>query len=118
MSKYTLEQIARVCHQTNKAYCEMLGDMSQADWEQAPDWQRLSAIAGVEFHHLYPMAGDEASHESWRSQKTAEGWVYGPVKDADLKQHPCMVDFDELPIQQQLKDALFKTICNTLERLP
>lgn len=96
----------------------MLGDFSQADWESAPDWQRLSAIAGAEFHHLYPDASDAATHNSWLSQKEADGWVYGPVKDPEAKTHPCMVQFDDLPIQQQLKDALFKTICNTLERLP
>ena len=34
------EDIARVAHQVNKAYCEALGDTSQPDWENAPDWQK------------------------------------------------------------------------------
>lgn len=118
MSKYTLDQIARVCHQANKAYCEMLGDLSQVDWESAPDWQRLSATLGVEFHHQHPDATDSASHNSWMAQKVAEGWVYGPVKDADKKEHPCIVPFEELPVEQQIKDAIFRTLCKAMERLP
>lgn len=118
MSKYTFEQVARFAHQVNKAYCEMIGDTSQVDWEQAPEWQRKSALAGVEFHHLYPDAGAEASHESWYAEKASTGWVYGPLKDPDNKEHPCMVRFDELPIEQQLKDVLFKSVCNTMELLP
>ena len=26
-------------------------------------------------------------------QKTDEGWVWGPFKDAEKKTHPCMVPF-------------------------
>lgn len=118
MSKYTFENTARVAHQLNKAYCEMIGDNTQVDWEEAPKWQQLSAILGVEFHHQFPDAGADASHESWRAEKTREGWKYGPIKDAEKKEHPCMVVFGELTVEQQLKDVLFKSICNTLELLP
>lgn len=118
MSKYMFVHIARMAHQVNKAYCELLGDVSQVDWEHAPEWQKDSAIIGVEFHHQFPDAGAEASHESWYKQKASEGWVFGPIKDVEKKEHPCMVQFDELPIEQQLKDRLFKSICNILEVLP
>lgn len=118
MSIYTFEDTARVAHQLNKAYCEMLGDNTQVDWGDAPEWQQTSAILGVEFHHQFPDAGDEGSHESWRAEKTREGWKYGPVKDVEKKEHPCMVDFDELPLEQQIKDALFRAVCINLDRLP
>jgi hypothetical protein len=118
MSKYTFEDVARVAHQVNKAYCEMIGDNSHFEWEDAPEWQRLSAILGVEFHHQLPDAGPEASHNSWYRQKEQEGWVYGPVKDPEAKQHPCMVPFSQLPPEQQVKDELFKAVCNILEKLP
>ncbi len=118
MSKYTFEDTARVAHQLNKAYCELLGDTSQVDWEDAPKWQQNSAILGVEFHHQLPDAGDDASHNSWMEEKIREGWVYGPIKDAEKKEHPCMVPFEQLPLEQQLKDALFRSVCNILDRLP
>lgn len=112
--KFSIEAVARICHQTNKAHCEAAGDHSQVDWEFSPDWQRESMIAGVRLHLDNPSAGPRASHEAWMRHKQAEGWVYGPTKDAELKQHPCMVQFDELPDHQQAKDRL---ICAIVESL-
>lgn len=106
-------QIARVCHEINRAYCQALGDNSQPSWEDAPEWQRKSALLGVELH-LSGDHGPEASHESWMAEKVADGWVYGPVKDADKKQHPCMVPFDQLPAAQQAKDYLFRATVHSL----
>jgi len=61
-------QIARVCHEVNRAYCEALGDRSQVPWEEAPEWQRVSARMGVELHSMGNF-GPEASHISWMAQK-------------------------------------------------
>ena len=33
-------QIAMVAHETNRAYCESIGDNSQPKWEDAPEWQK------------------------------------------------------------------------------
>lgn len=108
------EQIARVAHQINKAYCEALGDTSQPDWEDAPDWQKESAIKGVEFHIANPDAGPEASHESWLAQKEKDGWTYGTIKDPEKKEHPCFVAFNHLPKEQQAKDFLFRAVVHAL----
>lgn len=114
MSNYTHEQIARVAHEANRVWCFVNGDYSQPRWEDAPSWQGISAIAGVKFHEDNPDASDSASHENWLELKTKEGWVYGPVKDPEAKTHPCMVPFEELPLVQQKKDALFRSICRAL----
>ena len=106
-----IEQIAKIAHEANRAYCASRGDTSQSAWEAAPEWQRASAIKGVEFHLDAHASGEtpapSASHDSWLAEKRAAGWTYGPVKDADAKQHPCFVPYGELPIEQQLKDYLF-----------
>lgn len=107
-------KIARVCHEVNRAYCESLGDMSQPKWEDAPEWQCRSALLGVELHRNNPDAGPEASHESWMRQKVAEGWVCGPEKSPDLKTHPCIVPFGELPREQQAKDFIFRAVVHAL----
>ena len=111
----TNEQIARVCHQANKAYCESIGDVSQSDWEDAQEWQRDSAIKGVEFRKQNPGALPSAQHDSWMKEKVDAGWVYGPEKNADLKQHPCIVSYDALPIEQRKKDSLFIAIVDALK---
>lgn len=105
-----VDRIARVCHEVNKAYCEALGDSSQLAWEDCPEWQKSSARLGVELHLGNHDAGAAASHASWYAQKDAEGWVWGPVKDPERKQHPCMVAFEDLPREQQAKDYIFRGV--------
>ena len=107
------EDIARVAHEINRAYCAGIGDASQLSWEGAPDWQKASAISGV-IAHLSGQLSPEQSHENWLAQKTAEGWTYGPVKNVELKQHPCFVPYNELPQEQRVKDYLFKAVVETL----
>lgn len=112
--KLTNEQIARVCHEANRGYCQAIGDNSQAPWNEAPAWQRDSAVKGVEFNLANPDAPASASHDSWLAVKEADGWKYGEVKDAEKREHPCCVPYEELPIEQRRKDALFKAVVATL----
>lgn len=109
------EQIARVCHEVNRAYCQSLGDMSQPAWEDAPQWQKDSAMLGVKLH-TENNVGSEASHESWMAQKISEGWVYGPTKDPVAKTHHCIVPFDMLPREQQAKDFIFRAVVHALRQ--
>lgn len=105
---------ARIAHEANRALCVAFGDDSQLPWDKAPQWQRDSAVAGANFHVENKDAGPEASHEAWLAHKHKAGWVYGPVKDADSKEHPCMVPFDELPPEQQAKDFIFRAIVHAV----
>jgi hypothetical protein len=110
-----LEQIAKTCHEVNRAYCLSLGDTSQPSWEDAPDWQKESAMDGVTFHLENPEAGPAASHNNWLVLKKADGWKYGPVKDPDKKEHPCFVPYQELPKEQQAKDSLFIAVVESFQ---
>lgn len=114
MKHPNIESIAKVCHETNRAYCQTIGDDSQPIWEDAPEWQRKSAVMGVEFNIENPDAPASASHESWLAVKKADGWKYGEVKDPEKKEHPCYVPYHELPLEQQRKDALFKAVVAAL----
>ena len=80
-----VEQIAKVAHEMNRALCQAFGDDSQVPWEEAPEWQRSSAINNVEFHIAHPDAGPEHSHNSWMTDKLNCGWKWGPIKDAEKK---------------------------------
>lgn len=110
----TTETIAAICHDANRRYCIGIGDNSQPLWEDAPEWQRSSAIAGVRFHEASPDAGPSGSHESWLKVKEADGWKYGEVKNPATKEHPCMVPYEQLPVEQRLKDSIFTAIVHAL----
>ena len=105
-----IEQIAKHCHEANRLYCRSLGDFSQPSWEDAPEWQRKSAVAGVEHALANPAAPPSASHDSWLKEKRRDGWKYGPVKDPSKKEHPCFVPYEQLPPEQKAKDALFLAV--------
>lgn len=111
-----IEQIARVCHEANRAYCAALGDNSQPSWDDAPDWQKQSAVTGVGFILDNPDAGPSASHDSWLAEKERDGWVYGEVKDpnANPPTHPCFVPYEELPAEQKAKDYIFGAIVRAM----
>lgn len=117
METACIETIACVAHEINRAYCSSLGDNSQLRWEEAPAWQRESAIAGVCFHLNNPTATPADSHASWLELKRVEGWSYGPVKDAAAKTHPCFLPYDELPQAQRTKDYLFRAVVHQLTDL-
>lgn len=111
------EEIARVAHEVNRAYCLALGDTSQPAWEDAPEWQRSSARMGVDLHTMGDF-GPEASHISWMQQKLADGWVYGEKKDPAAKTHPCLVPFHKLPREQQAKDFIFRAVVHAMRTIP
>jgi len=104
--------IAKLCHKVNKEYCEAMGDASQVSWDEAPEWQKNSAIKGVEMHLTTEGVTPEDSHKAWMKQKIDEGWKYGTVKDPEKKEHPCILPYFELPYQQKAKDYIFKAICD------
>ena len=36
-------------------------------------------------------------HEQWSTGRLAEGWIYGPERNDELKQHPHLIEYDDLP---------------------
>ena len=104
------QEIAKVCHEANAALCAAFGDYSQSPWDQAAEWQRASAIAGVTFALKNPSATPEDQHNAWCESKRKDGWVFGDVKDAEKKTHPCLVPYAQLPPFQKAKDYVFNAI--------
>ena len=105
------KDIARVCHEANRALQIIQGDPAP-HWEDAPEWQIASAIEGV----ARAIGGDgpEQLHESWCDFKRQDGWRFGEVKDAGAKTHPCLVPYADLPDDQKIKDHVFAAIVTAL----
>ena len=108
-------EIAKVCHEANRAICAAAGDHTQKPWDEAKDWQRESAVKGVQFAIEHPNAPASAQHEAWMADKISKGWTYGVDKSAEDKTHPCLVPYAELPFEQQVKDHVFRAIVNALK---
>lgn len=102
-----IEYIASRVHETNRQFCIKHNHFVDAEWNDLPEERRESTRNAVCAQLDNPAASPEASHERWMEQRTAEGWVYGPVKDPEAKTHPCLVPYAQLPAEQQEKDSLF-----------
>lgn len=89
--RFSPEEIARVAHEVNRAFCQALGDDSQLPWAEAPEWQRQSALEGVTF----------LMTNSWME-----------------REHPCLVPFSDLPIEQRAKDFIFCVVVRVLTSQP
>jgi len=108
----TAEELVRIAHEANRAYCTTLGDHTIPSWDAAPEWQRESAIAGVTSALSDPGKTPEQSHAEWSEHKLKAGWKFGPIKRPEVLEHPCLVSWSELPAEQKVKDRLFLAIVN------
>ena len=43
-------------------------------------------------------------HEVWAQNRIREGWTYGPVRDDQKRQTPCLVPYDQLPEEEKADD--------------
>ena len=115
MDDLEIEMIAEMCHEANRVMCNHNDeDYIQESWAFCPQWQKDSAIVGVRQILEGVAVTPRDSHESWLKQKVADGWVYGPVKDIEKKEHPCMVQYDKLPPVQRMKDWVFNGIVKSV----
>lgn len=46
----------------------------------------------------------ENAHDVWAVDRIAQGWSYGPERNDDNKETPCMVPYSELPDEEKVID--------------
>jgi hypothetical protein len=48
----------------------------------------------------------ENAHHRWSRTRMDQGWVYGLHRNGDLKQHPCLIPYDQLPEHEKEVDRI------------
>lgn len=43
-------------------------------------------------------------HELWSETRIQHGWTYGEQRDDELKTHPCLIPYEELPESEKMYD--------------
>lgn len=43
-------------------------------------------------------------HDVWAQSRMEQGWIYGPERNDQLKHHPCLVAYEELPEVEKAYD--------------
>jgi hypothetical protein len=44
------------------------------------------------------------AHEIWARERMKDGWSWGPARNDERKQHPCLVSYDDLPESEKAYD--------------
>ena len=65
----TTEAAAEFLHEVNRMYCKLIGDDSQVNWNNAPQWQKDSAINGVKAIISGKVQEAKDSHQLWFNEK-------------------------------------------------
>lgn len=43
-------------------------------------------------------------HDVWAQSRISDGWRYGPERNDERKEHPCLVEYEELPDSERAYD--------------
>lgn len=43
-------------------------------------------------------------HDVWAQSRINDGWTYGPERNDERKEHPCLVEYEELPDSERAYD--------------
>ncbi len=110
----TIDEVAKVAHEVNKAYCESMGDTTQPVWSKIHKWQKESLYDGIRYIVANPKITPEQAHENWMKHKVDNGWKYGKVKDPKKKEHPSIKPYNKLDDKEKAKDYIFQAIVKTM----
>lgn len=64
-------------------------------------------ISGIEFPLELNDLAEQMSknlHEVWSETRIQQGWTYGEQRNDELKTHPCLIPYEELPDSEKEYD--------------
>jgi len=108
-----------------RSWDELPEDMRNANRVQAADIPNKLRMLGYEFAHRQGIKAADMrpdperaeavaknEHDRWVNERLRSGWTYGDPRDNARKQHPPLVDWDQLSEQAKEKDR------DTVSNLP
>lgn len=110
----TLEQIASIVHEANRRLRLVLGQAPGPHWQEMDERNQSATMNGVT--RALEGASPEELHTEWLSFRSAQGWVWGAIKDTTRKKHPCMLPWAELPEHERMKTDLFHAMVGVLRK--
>ncbi len=112
-----VQELAELIHGINLLYTKTAGlPGTTVPWIAVSEGERAKFIAAVEEQIKNPSSSPENSHKRWMKSKKQDGWIFGEFNRVE-KTHPCLANYDELPLEQQIKDKLFMKLIKMMKSL-
>lgn len=108
--------IAKVCYEVNNAYRSAVGEMTKVGWDKLGKEAKAALIKGIEESLKEPKSAEQ-QHNTWLENMLAEGWKYAEKLNEKEKEHPQMVPFLGLPLEQRVKDSIFTAIIAAMGKI-
>lgn len=96
-----VEAAARICFEVNKAYSG-----SEDNWDDLTMGEKEELVEAVKTA-FFSNYNANIQHHKWCWIYLKKGWKWGKVKDEEKKEHPCLLPWDYLSEEDQLRDHLF-----------
>lgn len=108
-----IEVMARTLHAANREFAACQGDAVPA-WDVVPEAVRESVRGAVRLHLEQPGTTPQQNHENFLADRAAQGWSYGPERNAGARVSPFLVPWDQLDAVGRAKNALPGAIVGAL----
>jgi hypothetical protein len=102
-----IEQIAKTAHAVHRAYCLEMDIPTQPKWEDVDSEHKDVVYNSIKHILSGSIKSAEDSHNKFVESKHARGWKFGEVYSIEDKLNPRLVDFNELTLEQRIKEKLF-----------
>lgn len=107
-----IDQIARISHETIRAYREAAEQPPLERWHRMDSEHRNRERVSVK--HLLEGGTLEQLHERWAGRLLSGGWRYGETANTTYKTHPSLVPYESLPKHRLVEDRLLTAIVGAL----
>ena len=88
------------------------------EWQRRDDKFREQMVLTVaNYLAMDQLPSPEEAHDNWMHEHIRMGWKYGEKRDPELKLHPDLVPYDELPKDERDKDAVFLALVWLVKQL-
>lgn len=118
----TLEQIAELCHETVRTHARICGHFEDKEWSKLPITMQAQIMEAVKRcteklgQTRDPAAAGIGIHNMQMAQMLKAGWRYGDRYDAEAKESPSLLPFDELDADRQNEAFLFAQTVALMQR--
>lgn len=114
LSPDTVRAICRVVYAGTAQLRQELGQSGGLPWDVLPERTKIEIELGVRDINSGKVKQPADLHRIWRDEAVKQGWTHGLVKDEEMRKHPAICAFDELPTMEQAKFNLFYAMAATL----